>query len=212
MRLIILGASGLTGSEVLDLAIDNPLVKEITCVLRNSTGRKSDKLNEIIIDSNQMTLFEGLPEADAIICCLGTTIKKAGSREAFRFVDVDLPLHFASVGCKRKVKSFLLQSSIGAGGYPKGFYLKCKTEVEEKLKKLDYKSLVIVRPSLLLGNRNEFRLGEKVGEFFMKLSGPLFFGSFKKYKAIPAKKVAERLVQEALNNNTGIKVIESDEI
>ena len=212
MRLIILGASGLTGSAVLDLAIKNPKVNEITCVLRHSTGTKAEKVNEMIIDSKQMMQLDDLPEADAIICCLGTTIKKAGSQEAFRFVDVDLPLHFARLGKKLNIKSFLLQSSIGAGGNPSGFYLKCKTEVEDELKKLDYKSLVIVRPSLLLGDRKEFRLGEKVAEFFMKLFSPLFIGSLRKYKAISAKKVAERLVHEALNNNTGIKVIDSDKI
>lgn len=212
MKLIILGASGLTGSEVLDLAIGNPHISEVTCFLRRTTGKSSIKLKEILIETDEMLALESLPEADTIICCLGTTIKKAGSQNTFRKVDVELPLHFARLAIKHNIDSFIIQSSIGAGSNSSAFYLKCKTEVENELKKLGFKSLVIVRPSLLLGDRKEFRLGEKFAEFLMKLFSPFFIGNLKKYKAISSGKVAERLVKEALEKNTGTIIIESDMI
>ncbi|MEX1188977.1 MAG: oxidoreductase [Bacteroidia bacterium] len=212
MRIILLGASGLTGSKVLQRALKEDSINEVICYLRHSLNSGSDKVSEIIISTNEMLELSSLPKVDAIICCLGTTIKKAGSKEVFRKVDVELPLKFASLAKNVATSCFVLQSSLGAQKPGNNFYLSCKAEIEDKITALNFNSFTIIRPSLLTGNRSEVRFGEIVGEFFLKLLSPFMIGSLRKYKAVKADDVAYAMLNAALNQNAGNTIIESGEI
>jgi uncharacterized protein YbjT (DUF2867 family) len=130
---------------------------------------------------------------DDFYCIIGTTINKAGSKKAFRKVDFEYPKLFAKIAAQNKIKQFLIISSLGADLNSSNFYLKTKGEIENLLKASTLKSVTILWPSLLLGNRAEFRLGEKVSAFFLKYFSFLLIRSFEKYKPTESKTVAKTL-------------------
>jgi uncharacterized protein YbjT (DUF2867 family) len=209
---LIIGSTGLIGSQLLNLLLDsNDYLKVITFVKRD-TGIKHPKLTQHIIDFDKPETYKNLVVGDDFFCVIGTTIKKAGSKEAFRKVDFEYPRQFASFALQNKVKQFLIISSLSADAKSGNFYLKTKGEIQDFLKDCSFESVAVLQPSLLLGNRTEFRLGEKVGAFFMKTFSFLFLGNLKKYKPIEGKTVAKALLKIAQTNNKGFKIYESDVI
>ena len=209
---LIIGSTGLIGSELLNLLLDsNDYLKVITFVKRD-TGIKHPKLTQHIIDFDTPETYKELVVGDDFFCTIGTTIKKAGSKEAFRKVDFGYPKQFASFALQNKVKQFLIISSLGANAKSGNFYLKTKGEIQDFLKDCNFESVAVLQPSLLLGNRTEFRLGEKVGAFFMKTLSFLFVGNLKKYKPIESETVAKALLKIAQTNNIGFKIYESNAI
>jgi len=207
---LIIGSTGLIGSELLNLLLDsNDYLKVITFVKRD-TGIKHPKLTQHIIDFDKPETYKDLVVGDDFFCTIGTTIKKAGSKEAFRKVDFEYPRQFASFALQNKVKQFLIISSLGADAKSGNFYLKTKGEIQDFLKDCSFENVAVLQPSLLLGNRTEFRLGEKVGAFFMKTFSFLFLGNLKKYKPIEGKTVAKAFFKIAQTNNKGFKIYESD--
>ncbi|MFE3869140.1 NAD(P)H-binding protein [Flavobacterium sp. LS2P90] len=209
---LIIGSTGLIGSQLLNLLLDsNDYLKVITFVKRD-TGIKHPKLTQHIIDFDKPESYKDLVVGDDFFCTIGTTIKKAGSKEAFRKVDFEYPRQFAAFALKNQVKQFLIISSLGADAQSGNFYLKTKGEIQDFLKDCNFESISILQPSLLLGNRTEFRFGEKVGAFFMKTLSFLFLGNLKKYKPIESKTVSKALLKIAQKNNTGFKIYESDVI
>ena len=153
-----------------------------------------------------------LDAADHVFCCLGTTIKVAGSKKAFRHVDFELPLMFAQWAASTNAKSFSIVTSMGANANSSIFYNKVKGEVEGEIKKLDIPIIQIFQPSLIMGQRKEFRIGELLGKAFMTLINPLLIGSVKKFRGIHAEKIAKGLVRHLQNPILGISVFESDQI
>lgn len=155
--------------------------------------------------------FERLEEAvehfrvSHIVCALGTTIKKAGTQEAFRRIDHDLPLAAARLGRQEGARHFLLISALGASARSRIFYSRVKGEVEDDIRALPYPSVTIVRPSLLLGERGEFRLGEAVGKVFAGLIPG-------RYRPVHARDVAASLLAAAMEDRPGVRIIESEEI
>jgi uncharacterized protein YbjT (DUF2867 family) len=209
---LIIGSTGLIGSQLLNLLLDsNDYLKVITFVKRDS-GIKHPKLTQHVIDFDKPETYNELVVGDDFFCTIGTTIKKAGSKEAFRKVDFEYPRQFAAFALKNQVKQFLIISSLGADAKSGNFYLKTKGEIQDFLKDCNFESISVLQPSLLLGNRTEFRLGEKVGAFFMKTLSFLFLGNLKKYKPIESKTVAKALLKIAQTNNKGFKIYESDAI
>ena len=209
---LIIGSTGLIGSELLNLLLDsNDYLKVITFVKRD-TGIKHPKLTQHIINFDKPETYKDLVVGDDFFCTIGTTIKKAGSKEAFRKVDFEYPRQFAAFALQNKVKQFLTISSLGADAKSGNFYLKTKGEIQDFLKDCNFESVSVLQPSLLLGNRTEFRLGEKIGAFFMKTLSFLFLGNLKKYKPIEGKTVAKALLKIAQTNNKGFKIYESDVI
>lgn len=209
---LIIGSTGLIGSELLNLLLDsNDYLKVITFVKRD-TGIKHPKLTQHIIDFDKPETYIELVVGDDFFCTIGTTIKKAGSKEAFRKVDFGYPKQFAAFALQNKVKNYLIISSLGANAKSGNFYLKTKGEIQDFFKDCDFESVAVLQPSLLLGNRTEFRLGEKVGAFFMKTFSLLFVGNLKKYKPIESKTVVKALLKIAQTNNKGFKIYESDAI
>lgn len=212
LKLAIYGASGLTGSELLKRAIANPEVERVFVIGRRLLDLHSTKLVQLVTNSGQLIDEIELPEVDAVACCLGTTIKKAGSEEAFREIDVHIPVRIARRAKSNHVGTFVVQSSIGAGAGAKGFYLRCKTEMEEAVINQNFTSTYILRPSLLLGERKEFRFGERISGYLLMLFGPLLFGKAQKYRAISANDVANTLLKCALTKKAGLSILESDAI
>jgi uncharacterized protein YbjT (DUF2867 family) len=209
---LIIGSTGLIGSQLLNLILDsNDYLKVITFVTRDS-GIKHKKLTQHIIDFDKPEMFQELVVGDDFFCTIGTTISKAGSKNAFRKVDFEYPKQFAAFALKNKVKQFLIISSLGADAKSSNFYLKTKGEIQDFLKDCNFESVSVLQPSLLLGNRTEFRLGEKVGAFFMKTFSFVFQGNLKKYKPIESKTVAKALLKIAQTNNKSFKIYESDAI
>lgn len=208
MKLLIVGATGLTGGILLNEALADSRVSQVITLGRRTLEVTHPKLKELVVDFEKLT-DKDFPEIDAVCCCLGTTIKKAGSKPAFYFVDVELPIKIAEIAKQKGAKGYVLQSSLGTSANAKTFYLKCKAEAEAGIAALKFNSFVILRPSLLVGTRNEFRLGEKIGSGFLAVFNPLMIGPLRKFRSIKAEKVAKRMLEEAIKATPGISVIES---
>ncbi|UFH36931.1 NAD(P)H-binding protein [Flavobacterium acetivorans] len=177
---LIIGSTGLIGSQLLNLLLESKDYNKVITFVKRDSGKQHPKLSQHIIDFDQPESYQELIVGDDFFCTIGTTIKKAGTKEAFKKVDFEYPQQFASFASKNKVKNFLLISSLGADETSGNFYLKTKGEIENVLKNSDFESVSILRPSLLLGNRQEFRLGERVAGIFMRTLSFLFFWKTKK--------------------------------
>ncbi|MFV5703801.1 oxidoreductase [Flavobacterium sp. XS2P12] len=209
---LIIGSTGLIGSQLLNLLLESPNYAKVITFVKRDSGIIHPKLTQHIIDFDKPETYKGLVLGDDFFCTIGTTIKKAGSQKAFRKVDFENPRQFAAFALLNKVKQFLIISSLAADANSGNFYLKTKGEIEDFLKDCNFESVSVLQPSLLLGNRTEFRLGEKAGAFFMKTLSFLFLGNLEKYKPIESKTVAKALFKIAQANNTGFKIYESDAI
>lgn len=211
-RSIIAGGSGLIGSHLIRFILQDPAFVQMTLILRNPISVNSTKITTWIGDMTKLPDTDIRGKFNVGFCCLGTTMKAAGSREAFRKIDFDLCLRFANI-CKDKgVQHFLLVSALGADPGSKIFYNRTKGELESAIKDLRFSSTTILRPSLLTGKRPNSRFGEKIGEIALAAINPFLLGDLKKYRAIAAEQVAKAMVSLAKKSLPGFHVIESDEI
>ncbi len=204
-RILLLGATGLVGSELLSLLLADDSVERVNVVARRASGHSHPKLSEKIFDLTEMDRHAVLFVVDQIFCALGTTIKAAGSQERFRMIDHDLPVTAARIGRMRGATHFLLVSSLGADRNSRAFYTRVKGETEDDIIALNYPALTIARPSLLLGPRKERRLGEE-------LAKPLGWLMPKKYRPIEAATVARALTTAAREDRAGVRVLDSSEM
>lgn len=208
----VFGASGLVGGHLIKELIKSPYYNQIYLIVRKPLAVVNLKVREIALDKFEDFDFSVVDKAGAqAFCCVGTTIKKAGTKEEFRKVDLELPLRVANWAKANGINTFGAVSSIGANPRSSNFYLKTKGEMEEGLKAMHFKKLVIVRPSLLLGTRSEFRLGEEMAKMFSGIIKILFFGPLKKYRAIDASSVARSLLILVNTDHSG-SVFESDKL
>lgn len=203
---LIAGASGLTGGYLLNLLLESPAYSLVIAYVRKSSGITHPKLKEIVV--NWETLQEPVV-ADDIFCCLGTTIKKAGSQEAFRKVDFQYPLQLAQIQFRGGSQQFMLVSAIGADSKSSIFYSRVKGELENALQAIGYKSVHIFRPSFIAGPRKESRPGERIGLAIFSFVAPLFIGPLKKYAPIHAEHIAQAMMRIAQKNEPGIHVYDS---
>ncbi len=194
MRVLILGATGLVGSRVLDLMLQDSEVETVYLLSRRSCGVEHQKIVECIAPLDQMAKFEEAFHIDICFCCLGTTIKKAGSQKAFKEIDYGLPLTAAKHCSEYGVQNFILVSALGANSSSSVFYNKVKGQVEEEISKLKIENFYVVRPSLILGNRQESRPGEALAMIGFKVLDPLFFGPLKKYRGSKVEDIARLMV------------------
>lgn len=209
---LMIGSTGLIGSHLLELLLHSNDYEKVITFVKRDTGIKHPKLTQHIVDFDKPETYKDSIIGDDFFCTIGTTIKKAGSKAAFRKVDFEYPQQFASFATENKVKQFLIVSSLGADLNSGNFYLKTKGEIEAILRDSSFESVSVLQPSLLLGNRTEFRLGEKIGAIFMKSFSFLFLGKLKKYKPIESNAVAKVLLKVAQRNDKGFKKYESDTI
>ncbi|ERN51653.1 oxidoreductase [Alkalihalophilus marmarensis] len=211
-RALILGATGLVGKQVVDQLSQSKEYKEVHVLVR----RPVDKLNpkQIVHLVNFDTLEKGdIPAVDDVFICIGTTIKKAKTKEAFKKVDYEYPIKVAKIAREQGASRILVISTIGADSEARVFYSRVKGEMEEAVKKVGYPHVDIFRPSLLLGNREEFRFGEKLGEYAVKVMKPLLLGPLRKYRGIEDVVVARAMVKQASENrNPGTVIFQSNEI
>jgi uncharacterized protein YbjT (DUF2867 family) len=212
MKALIAGATGLVGSHLLRLLLNDPDYEEIWAITRRPLITQHKKIREILSDFNDLddSLLE--LKADHIYCALGTTMKKAGSKEAFRKVDFTYPLDIAKIMRSKGATKFLLVSAIGANRNSIIFYNRIKGEVEEAIGQLDYPSLFIFRPSLLFGDRKEKRTGEEAAKKIYRYIDWIFIGPFRKYKGIEAENVAMTMLKMAKTVQRGTVILESDQI
>lgn len=230
MKAIVLGATGLVGTQLLELLSMDSNFSKALCPVRRTPDRlihkmQTNRLHENSLKNNQFTekyktellkdlaLFD--PKETVVICCLGTTIKKAKSKTAFRAIDHDLVLEFAKFFADWGAPQFLLVSASGANADSSFFYNQVKGETEEALKSLGFQKVILLRPSLLLGKRNEFRFGEKLMGLTSPLLSVFLIGGLKKYKPIHARQVAKALQVSALHfagikNHPGLQSKNSD--
>lgn len=209
---MVAGGSGLTGSCLVQLLLQDSDYSKIILLSRHPSGINHEKLDERIIDFNNLRNSIGDMKADNVFCCLGTTMKNAGSKEAFRKVDHDYVVEFAGIMCENGANQFIVISSMGADVNSSIFYNRVKGEMEMAVKNIPFPVIHILRPSLLLGKRNEKRTGERLAIFFFKIFGFLMMGSLKKYRAIEASTVARAMVRIAQTRGDGIFIYESEMI
>ena len=210
---IVIGSTGLTGGYLLTELVANPNYSKIIVLVRKASSQHNLKVEEQVVDFNKLSDFKNKIIGDDVYCTIGTTIKKAGSQEAFAKVDLEYPLSIAKIAKENGAKHFLLMSSLGANAASGNFYLKTKGALENNLRDLNFDSLSIFRPSILLGPRSEFRLGEKIGILFMRLFSFLLLGGLKKYRPIHVKQVAHAMAKAGQDGEKkGLRVWESDGI
>lgn len=186
----ILGASGLVGSHLLNILLEDPDYDEVIIYARHTLGRDDKKITEVIGNLLDDNFFDkGIPAED-VYCCIGTTQSKTPDLNTYKHIDYGIPVRAAQAGLKSGMHKFLVISSIGANAKSKMFYTRIKGQMEETLLKMSIPRLHIFRPSMILGKRDEFRFGEKVAKAFLKVFG---WAVPAKYKGIKAQKIAEAM-------------------
>jgi uncharacterized protein YbjT (DUF2867 family) len=209
MKILILGVTGLVGRKALVQALAQPAVTQVIAPTRRSLP-KQDKLMNPVASNLELLLPEVTGwRPDGAICSTGTTIKKAGSKEAFRSVDHDLPLSFARLAHQAGTQNFALVSAIGASVDSSFFYAKVKGELERDVREIGFRSLTILRPSIIEGERDEVRLAESLA---LKLSHFLAPVLPKRFHVNPAPKIAQVLVDAVVNPKPGCHFRYSDSL
>ena len=208
---LIAGATGLIGNELLQQLIHGRQYHTISVLSRREVETSSKRVETIVVDYDKLT-DKDIPAVDDVFCCLGTTMDKAGSKHAFRKVDYDYPLRVAEIAHRKGGQQYLLVSAMGADKNSLVFYSQVKGEVEEAIAKIGFETFMVFRPSMLLGERTETRIGEQIGQVVMQGIAPLMIGGLKKYQAIPGATVAEAMVHAAKKELTGVYIFESDKI
>jgi uncharacterized protein YbjT (DUF2867 family) len=201
---IIIGASGLIGSQLVHLLLDNSDYASISILVRKPLAIVHPKLKVQVVDFNQPLSFQSLIVGDELFICVGSTIKKAGSQAAFKAIDYEMPLQIARFASQNNMQRLLLVSALGANAHSRIFYSRIKGELEQALEKLPFKAVYFMQPSLLLGNRTENRPLEKISQFIMTHLNFLFAGPLYDYKAIPAYQVAKAMIRAAQLGQTGV--------
>ena len=208
---LLFGASGLVGSHLLSLIIKNNNYNKIKLFTRSETTISNSQIEIIKIDFNNLENHKDSIIGDDCFFCIGTTRKNTPDKNEYIKVEYNIPVEVAKIAKENSINSFTYISSMGANPSASGLYLKNKGQAEEALKKLNFPKLSIMRPSILLGNRRENRIGEKIGIFVMKSFSPLFLGKMKKYKPIKVENVAKAMIN-VVENNYQKTIFESDKI
>ncbi|HLT21805.1 MAG TPA: NAD(P)H-binding protein [Bacteriovoracaceae bacterium] len=209
MNLLLVGSTGLVGSHVLDLALESSQVEKVTVISRRPMKKSHAKLRVEVVNFDQLPEVSSWWKADAVICTLGTTIKKAGSKEAFRKVDFTYPLEVAKRARTNGTSTYVLNSAMGANKDSRFFYNQVKGQLETQLKEVGFRSLTFVRPGMIGGKREEFRLGEEVGKLVLGLLSPLLPKSL---RINHPRNIAKELVEAALISKPGINIISSEKM
>lgn len=210
---LIAGATGLVGGYLLRDLLAAREYGRVTAVGRRPTGLVDPKLDEVRAEFSRLEPALAAVTADDAFCCLGTTIRRAGSREAFRAVDHGAVLAFAWAARRAGAQRLFVVSALGADPAARVFYNRVKGETEQALTVLGFGTLAVFRPSLLRGPRTEFRLGERLAGAAMWLAEPLLLGGWRKYRSIHAAVVARAMLRCSFGRpGAGRLVFESDEI
>lgn len=203
---LIFGASGLVGSHCLQELLLNSNYGKVIAFTRRSLGISHPKFVEVIIDFNSLDDIAHTLVGDDLFYCMGSTLKKAGSQQEFRKIDLNYPLSIATIAAKNGVKKWIMVSSVGASKSATSFYLRVKGEAEYSISTLGFQEIHFFRPSLLLGERAEHRIAESLGKSVMRLLSPIMVGALKKLRPVEASRVANEMVVVAQSCSPGINI------
>ena len=208
---VVFGGTGLVGNYLIKTLINDEYYTKIKAFTRSEINITNSKLEIININFDNFEEFQNLILADSCFFCIGTTKKNSPDKDEYKRVELDIPKKIAQIAKLNSVKSFFFVSSGYADSKSSGDYLKFKGLVEEELKRLNFSKLGIMRPSFLMGNRKENRVGERLGIFTFKLISPLLLGPLKKIRPIHSDTVAKAMIKIA-NNDFQQNIFESNEI
>lgn len=198
MRALVFGGSGMTGQSLLtQLSADKRFTSVISAGRRTLDGPE-DRVQQVVVDMEKLDKSEDIFECDIVFVCLGTTIAKAGSKQAFEKVDLHYVSVIAALAASKEVQKIVVISSIGANAESSNFYLRTKGKMEKSILESGVSVAIIVRPGLLLGQRKEFRFGEKIAAVFMKTMDWMLIGKWSNYRSISASDVASGMIQAGL--------------
>jgi uncharacterized protein YbjT (DUF2867 family) len=204
---LVAGATGAVGREVVSQLLEDPEFALVQILVRRSTGRQHPRLAEFVTDFDDLEDFARrhpqLFSVDAVFCCLGTTLRAAGSRAAFEKVDYHYVVRLAELAAARKVPKFLMVSAVGANPKALAFYSRVKGRVEEAVGRLAFTSLHVMRPSLLMGPRDEHRPGEAAAQRIAPLLSPLLLGPLARYRPVRTSEVASEMIHLARQDRPG---------
>ncbi len=205
---IIAGASGLIGRSLTQQLLKSDDYGQVIALVRKPIGIQHEKYSEVTIDFDELPNIQDFPKGDDIFCCLGTTMKKAGSKEAFYKVDFTYPYELAKAALNTGADRFFVVSAMGANLRSRYFYNRVKGELEDKISFLDYRTIYIFKPSLLRGKREESRAGESFAKAFSRIVP--FVGPWKKYHPIHVDKVADAIMKVAKQEDKGCYFYQSE--
>lgn len=208
---IIIGATGLTGSMVLEQLLENHDYDVIKLFVRRPTGLDHHKVEEHVGDLLKLESFEPDFTGDEVYVCVGTTNKKTPDRELYRKIDHGIPVAAARLSKKMGIQTIAVVSAIGADSKSSFEYNRIKGDMERDVLALEVARTFILRPSFIAGPRKEKRSGERIGIFFFKLIRPLFIGSLKKYRSVQASAIAAKMIA-LCNSAESSRILESNEI
>lgn len=210
---LVLGSTGLVGGHLLDLLLRDPAYGRVVVLGRRPVERAHPKLEQRTGDLGRMEEHADAFRVDRVFCALGTTLRAAGSREAFRRVDHDYVVESARLAAREGAARYLLVSAAGAGARSPFFYSRVKAEAEAGVEAAGPASVVVLRPSQLLGERSERRPLEAAAQRAMRALGPLFVGPLRRWRGVPARTVARAMARLAAEPaRAGMVVVENDEI
>jgi uncharacterized protein YbjT (DUF2867 family) len=211
---VVLGATGLIGQHLVQELLQNEFFSRVRILVRRPLTLNHPKVDIQVVNFNdEKDIAAKIDIGDVIFCCLGTTRKKVkGNKTEYRKVDYDIPIITARLGVQHGFSQFLMVSAIGANPVAANFYLQLKGCIEEDITALPFESIHIFRPSLLLGNRDEFRLGERIGSMLIPAISFLLIGAWRKYRPIQAAEVAKSMVAAANKEIAGVHLYEYDEM
>jgi len=208
---IVLGATGLTGGWLTQSLLDDQRYTSVKLISRRSIGLFHSKLEEHLIDMQDLEAHKHLFVSDELFCCIGTTKKKTPNETTYRKIDFGIPVTAAKLCKTNGISTFVVMSSLGADPESKVFYSRLKGQMEAAVLELGLEKSVIVRPSLIAGARDEKRLGEGFAKSIMALLNPLLLGPLKVYRSIQSKCIAKAMLWLA-NNPTDKVIFLSDEL
>ncbi|WP_256012109.1 NAD(P)H-binding protein [Desertivirga xinjiangensis] len=209
MKALLIGATGATGKDLVNILLQDPYYTDVVIFVRRSSGITHPKLSEVLTDFDQLEDVSGQINGNVLFSCLGTTLKAAGSKEKQRHIDLDIPLQFAEIARRNGVPKVVLLSAYGASASSRVFYSKLKGELEEGMSRLAFEQCVIFRPGLLL-RKNSDRLGERISASLIKLLNGV--GLLRKFRPLPTAVLAEKLAKAPHDLPGGKHIIELTEI
>lgn len=208
---IILGATGLTGKLLLARLVADDSYSSIKLFSRRESGNSSPKITEFIGDVLQLENFKNDFTADEVFVCIGTTSSKTRDRSVYKAIDFGIPVNAARLARENNIPTFLVMSSIGANTKSNIFYSKTKGEMEQAVLNQNIPHTYILRPSLIMGERDKRRIGESIGTVLLKLTTFFLFGRLKKYRAIKADCIASAMINLA-KSKPDMQILSSDSI
>lgn len=209
----IVGSTGAIGRQLVPLLIAARQFDRVIVLHHRATPyRGLPEVDERIVDFARLPALAPGEDLEAVFCCVGTTQKRAGSTEAFQAVDRDLPIALARWAAENNATTFVGVSSVDACSTARSVYLKTKGQMEAGVAGAGLRSTYILRPSLLAGGRDEYRLAERIGNRVLAVVGPLMVGPVRKYRAVHTKTVAKAMLACAERAAPGVHIVESDAI